>query len=116
MSFMDDLKISNEIAKEHLMDLCCDTKLTDKFKNLDTQKKAAFTRTYNKAHKEITAVKKGKGAATKLNAEEGSEDEEDYDSMMDEEELDAILKGKAKEKEIAKANKALKAVGKLTMI
>lgn len=98
------------------MDLCCDTKLTDKFKNLDTQKKAAFTRTYNKAHKEITAVKKGKGAATKLNAEEGSEDEEDYDSMMDEEELDAILKGKAKEKEIAKANKALKAVGKLTMI
>lgn len=97
------------------MDLCTDFKLTEKFKNLDTQKKTAFTRTYNKAHKEITAVKKGKGAATKIVAEE-SEGEESVDSMLDEEEIDAILKGRAQEKEYARQNKALKAVGKLTMI
>jgi diadenosine tetraphosphate (Ap4A) HIT family hydrolase len=101
MAFMDDLKISNEIAKEHLMDLCTDTKITDKFKNLDTQKKSAFTRTYNKAHKEITAVKKGKGATVKINAEE-SDGEESVDSMLDEVELEAIMKGKAQEKEFAR--------------
>jgi hypothetical protein len=94
MEFMDDLKISNEIAKEHLMDLCCDNKLCDKFKNLDSQKKTAFTRAYNKSHKEVTAVKKGKGPATKLSPESESDDNEDYDSMMDEDELDAIIKGK----------------------
>jgi hypothetical protein len=46
-------------------------------------------------------VKKGKGAATKIVAEE-SEGEESVDSMLDEEEIDAILKGRAQEKEYAR--------------
>jgi hypothetical protein len=63
MKLMDDFRISNEMFKEHLMDLCVDKKLVEKIQDIPSGTKAAFTRTFNKSHKSITAVKKGgKGA------------------------------------------------------
>ncbi len=57
---MEDLGITNEALKEHLMGLCMDPKLVEAFESLDSQTKSAFTREYNKKHKDGTVGKKGK--------------------------------------------------------
>jgi replication factor C subunit 1 len=63
---MEDLGgLTNEHMKEHLMGLCMDDKVVRAFEDLDSGTKAAFTREYNKQHKEQNLVgKKGvsKGA------------------------------------------------------
>jgi Replication factor RFC1 C terminal domain len=52
MDVMEDLGLTNEHLKEHLMTLCMDPKITEGFEGLDSSAKAAFTREYNKQHKE----------------------------------------------------------------
>lgn len=54
ISLLDSLGISNEIFKEHLMELCMNKKITDLFNDLSTQQKASFTREWNKVHKDPT--------------------------------------------------------------
>ena len=59
---MDDLGLTNEHLKEHLMTLCMDKKTVEAFENLDSEVKAAFTREYNKHHKDdYSGVKKVPG-------------------------------------------------------
>ena len=48
LDFMDDLKITNEMVKEHLMGLCLNKKTTELFDKIESRNKSAFTREYNK--------------------------------------------------------------------
>ena len=62
MEFLDDMNISNDLLKEHIMGLSMNKDLIGAFDDLPTQTKSAFTRTYNKTHQDPTkktAVKKG---------------------------------------------------------
>ena len=61
LEYMDDTAITNEMFREHLLTLTLDPSFSDKFSQIDSTTKAAFTRAYNKVNKEITRV--GKGAA-----------------------------------------------------
>ena len=94
------------------MGLCMDPQIIDQLEKLDTQTKSAFTREYNKQHKDAVAGKKvvkkgvtGKGTVdgSEMN-EEGEEavssdnDEEDY-ALLDEEEIQEIKKAKMLEKQ-----------------
>lgn len=45
---MDDLGLTSEHLKEHLMILCMDAKTVQAFEDLEPSVKAAFTREYNK--------------------------------------------------------------------
>lgn len=81
LEFMDNLGLTNEHLKEHLMQLCMDNKTIDAFDGLDSGTKAAFTREYNKHHKnDFTGKKvaKGKGRASITTGDdENGEGEED---------------------------------------
>ena len=57
---MDDLKISNEMVKEHLMGLSMDKSAQQAFDKIETRIKTAFTKAYNKSHQEITKTSGGK--------------------------------------------------------
>ena len=66
---MENLGLSNENLREHLMGLSMDTKLNKAFDDLDSQVKSAFTREYNKRNASNTTgitrkVKGGKPKAT----------------------------------------------------
>ena len=77
IEYMDELKITNEMVKEHLMALCLDHKLKEQFDRIDTKIKSAFTRKYNKTHKEIERIGGKKNGKDDKDAilEESSENE-----------------------------------------
>ena len=64
---MENLGLSNENLREHLMGLSMDSKLNKAFDDLDSQVKSAFTREYNKRNASnttgITRKVKGKPKA-----------------------------------------------------
>ena len=95
IEFLDTFKITNDIFKEHCMDLCVNKKTTEAFDKLTTAQKTAFTKAYNKEHKEPTAKKtggkKGKGAADPVSSD--SEDDDKY-AGMEEDEVAEIKRGK----------------------
>ena len=92
MEIMDDLHITNDMFKEHLLDLCLDKDLCNKIQSIPTANKTAFTKEFNKTHKDITAVaaKKTKGQKVELIESESEED----DPMLDEEELEERQKAR----------------------
>jgi hypothetical protein len=49
---MDDLNLTNDHLKEHLLGLVMTKGIVDCFENLPTQTKSSFTRSFNKVHKE----------------------------------------------------------------
>ena len=53
IEFMDSLHITNEMVKEHLMGLTLDKNVQAYFDKIETRQKTAFTKEYNKTHKEI---------------------------------------------------------------
>ena len=53
---MDDLKITNEMVKEHLMGLCLNKNAQTMFDKIETKVKTSFTKQYNKQHQEITRI------------------------------------------------------------
>lgn len=114
ISIMDDFHITNDMFKEHLLDLCLDKNIREKIEQIPAPTKSAFTREFNKVHKDFTAVKKGKGATKAVTAVVESESEED-DPMLDEEEQIERRKAKEKAKEQADKLKAER-VDKFTMI
>ena len=86
---LDDFKVTNEMFKEHLMDLCMNRRAREAFDKLTTQQKTAFTRAYNKDHKDPTQGKKGKktvGTAVEDEVSE-SDDEKDKGVLIDEDEM-----------------------------
>ena len=84
IEYMDDLKITNEMVKEHIMGLSLDKKIQAQFEKIDTKTKTAFTREYNKAHKDITKgpTKKGgkKVKDEKASPSQNDDSEEDAQS------------------------------------
>ncbi len=105
IEFMEDLGITNEILKEHLLYLCMDDKITQGFEDLDSSVKAAFTREYNKQHKDDftgkkAPTKKGMKAAQEAANEDEDEDQTDEGpALMTEEQKLEVKKGKKKLKE-----------------
>ena len=81
--FLDDLRITNNMVKEHLYILSMDKKLIAKLEEIPPGVKSAFTRKYNKLHQDI--VKK-KGASRREILEE-TDSEMENDIMMDEDEF-----------------------------
>jgi len=100
---LDDFRITNEMFKEHLLDLCMSRKAQEAFDQLTTQQKTAFTRAYNQEHKDPTAGKRGgkKGAAADIASD--SDDEKDAALMLEEDELAEMKRAKQREREQLKA-------------
>lgn len=77
IDFMQQLGITNEHLKEHLLALCMDKKTVEAFEDLDSQLKAAFTREYNKQHKDdVPKGVKGKKKAPAATLSDNEEEEE----------------------------------------
>lgn len=97
IDFLDKLNISNEMLKEHLLDLCLNQKTREQFdKGLSTSQKTAFTKAWNQGHKDPTVgVKQRRGKAT-IEVIESDQDDEEYDGMIDEVELEEIINAKRK--------------------
>ena len=79
VDLLSDFRITVDMYKEHLLDLCINRKAREAFEKLSTQQKSAFTRAYNKVHKDPTQGKKGtkKSAGEDLDAVSDSDDERD---------------------------------------
>ena len=60
IQILNDFRITNDMFKEHLLDLCTSKKAKEAFDKLSTQQKTAFTKAYNKEHADPTKGKKGK--------------------------------------------------------
>jgi len=96
IELLGDFHITNDMFKEHLLDLCMNRKAQEAFDKLSTQQKSSFTRAYNKAHQDPTVGKRGKKAAATVVEEvvSDSDDEKDQNIMIDEDELAEIKRAK----------------------
>ena len=118
---MDDLKITNEMVKEHLMGLSMDRDFVQAFEKIDTKTKTAFTKQYNKSHQEITKTSGGKKLnKAQLSQEDLSQDSSSEDDqegvLLDENEINEIKAAKAEQKAQKKALLAMKRVEKLSIV
>mmetsp|Transcript_31013 Transcript_31013/g.38339 ORF Transcript_31013/g.38339 Transcript_31013/m.38339 type:complete len:97 (+) Transcript_31013:144-434(+) len=77
IALLSDFRITNEMFKEHLLDLCLSRKTHEAFEKLSTQQKSAFTRAYNKVHKDPTQGKKGTAGGKKGAADEDVSDSDE---------------------------------------
>ena len=77
IEILDDFRLTNDLFREHLLDLCMNKRAREAFENLSTQQKSAFTRAYNRDHKDPTLGKKGAKKSTNV----GQQD--DFDSGAD---------------------------------
>lgn len=122
IGYLDDLSLSNEMIKEHLIGLSLNKGIQAQFDKIDTRVKTAFTKEYNKLHKDITRVAGGKKVVEAHGPEESSDeedDEEEQEVLLDENEMKEIQKAKREEKAKRKAAAAMKRLGatqELTMI
>ena len=98
IEILDEFRITNELFREHLLDLCMNKKAKEAFDNLSTQQKSAFTRAYNKDHKDPTVGKRGKkstAAAAQDDVVSDSDEEKDKDlGNLDEDEIAEIKRAK----------------------
>ena len=78
-------------------------KAREAFDKLSTQQKTAFTRAYNKEHKDPTVGKRGKKSIAIEDVVSESDDEKDVGDM-DEDEIAEIKRAKQRERERIKAN------------
>ena len=118
IELLDSFKLTSDMFKEHLLDLCMNKAVTEKFGNLNSGTKAAFTRAYNATHKVPTAKKGGKrGAASKEDSDAEETDDDDAFGILNEDELAEIKKAKRAEREKEEQLKAQKIkVDEFTMI
>ena len=101
IDILDDFKITNELFREHLIDLCMNKKAKEAFDKLSTQQKSAFTRAYNKDHKDPTAGKravKGKAATQGDDAVSDSDDEKNKGELIEEDEAAEMKRARARER------------------
>jgi len=95
IDLLSDFRITNDMFKEHLLDLCMNRKAQEAFDKLSTVQKSAFTRAYNKVNKDPTQGKRGKKTSAKDDdAVSESDDEKDQDKNLDEDELAEIKRAK----------------------
>ena len=81
------------------MELCMDNKLKEKLQEISSGSKAAFTRDYNKTHEKDGFSKIGAGKSKAIQKNKGS-DSEEFDSMLDEDEVAEQRLGREKQKEL----------------
>eukprot|EP01022_Parablepharisma_sp_SALTPOND_P014977 TRINITY_DN208_c0_g1_i1.p1 TRINITY_DN208_c0_g1~~TRINITY_DN208_c0_g1_i1.p1 ORF type:complete len:833 (+),score=90.44 TRINITY_DN208_c0_g1_i1:5078-7576(+) len=60
IAILNEFRITLDMFKENVLDLCENTKWENKYKNLDPHTKSAFTRVYHKLHPDIVTKKKKK--------------------------------------------------------
>jgi hypothetical protein len=95
IDILDDFKITNDLFKEHLLDLCMSRKAREAFDKLSTAQKTAFTRAYNKEHKDPTVGKRGKKSATAVeDIVSESDDEKNTGLLIDEDEMAEMKRAK----------------------
>lgn len=97
IDYLDSMKVTNEMVKEHLMGLSLDKKLVEMFDKIDSKIKSAFTRAYNKAHaKGVIKGTKAKNQAA--DDDDQSSDDDDVEvidaALLDEDQIKEIKKGK----------------------
>jgi len=105
IQILDDFRITNDLFKEHLLDLCMNKKVKESFEKLTTQQKTAFTKAYNKDHKDPTVGKKGK-KAVQGDVVSDSDEEKDRDLNIDEDEMAEIKRAKQRERDRLKEQDA----------
>ena len=97
---LDDFKLTNDLFREHLLDLCMNKRAKEAFDKLTTQQKSAFTRAYNKDHKDPTVGKRGKkSAAPDADVVSDSDEEKDMGNI-EEDELAEIKRAKQRERDL----------------
>ena len=109
IDILDSFKLTNELFREHLLDLCMNKKAKVAFDNLTTQQKTSFTKAYNNEHKDPTVGKhqKGKKAAAAGAVDDAvseSDEEKDKEALgnLDEDEIAEIKRAKQRERDILK--------------
>ena len=90
-------------------------KAREAFDKLSTQQKTAFTRAYNKEHKDPTVGKRGKKSIAIEDVVSESDDEKDNGVLMDEDEMAELKRAKQRERERIKAQNESK-IDKFEMI
>lgn len=86
VDYLDDMHVTNDMVKEHLMGLSLKKDIQTLFDKVDTKTKSAFTRAYNKAHQKLTGTKKGKAAkdaSSPQSDDEGAETSDDDTEVID---------------------------------
>jgi len=92
------------MVKEHLMGLSLNKNFAAMFDKVETKTKTAFTKEYNKTHKEITKGPTKKGgkkvanntddAGSRAESEKEDSEESEEEVLLDEEEMMEIAKAK----------------------
>ena len=115
---MDELNITNDQFKEHVVTLLFDKKRADKLNKLSTKTKTAFTKAYNNLHKtSLKAKKKKREGANDVEKDQFDPDRDEEEEVMEEEDSEETeyeieqLKGK-KSKAKGKAKPKSKTKGK----
>lgn len=118
LEYLDDMSVTNEMIKEHLLCLDLSGDWAAKFEKIEPKTKAAFTRAYNKM-KEGFKRTGGKGKATKdtpnpedVESEPDVASSDDEEVLMDEDQIAEIKAAKKAEKEREKAARTLKKLEK----
>ena len=108
VDYLDDMALSNEMMKEHLMCLTLDDKFQDKFDKIPPKVKAAFTRAYNAEKTAIKRVGRGPKITPQDDKEDEGESSDEGDVLLDEDHLAEIKKAKQLEKAQKKELAAMK--------
>mmetsp|Transcript_1767 Transcript_1767/g.2282 ORF Transcript_1767/g.2282 Transcript_1767/m.2282 type:complete len:170 (+) Transcript_1767:2785-3294(+) len=58
IEYLDEMNISNDMMKEHVLGLALSKELCSQLDKIDTKTKSAFTREYNKTHGEFKRIGK----------------------------------------------------------
>ena len=120
LEYLDDMSVTNEMVKEHLLCLDLSGEWAAKFDKIEPKTKAAFTRAYNKMKEGFkrTGGKAGKAAKDTPNPgdvesePEAQSSEDDGEVLMDEDQIAEIKAAKKAEKEREKAARTLKKLEK----
>eukprot|EP00826_Nyctotherus_ovalis_P023358 TRINITY_DN1794_c0_g1_i4.p1 TRINITY_DN1794_c0_g1~~TRINITY_DN1794_c0_g1_i4.p1 ORF type:complete len:769 (-),score=253.97 TRINITY_DN1794_c0_g1_i4:133-2439(-) len=105
VAFLNEYRITIELFKENMAELCERTRQRYSFDNVDSKVKAAFTRTYHKLHPDIVVKKKKRDS----NSDEFSdkhdpdrEPEKEVPKDEEEEKEEIVVQGKSTSKSAAK--------------
>ena len=123
LDYLDDMAVTNEMLKEHLLCLDITNKFSKLFDKIETKTKTNFTKSYNKRK---LAVKKTGGTRGKKETPSGEQSEEENEqadevisdkddenmALLDENELAELRKAQIAEQQRVKAEKAMKKLEK----
>lgn len=105
VAFLNEYKITIELFKENMAELCERTKQRHSFDKVDSKVKAAFTRMYHKLHPDIVVKRKKKESNSDDFSDKQDPDREPEKKVPEEEEEeeDIIVQGKSTGKNAGKS-------------